>query len=103
MGIEPTSEAWEASILPLYDARSRVDPADYNTQSHSPVAVHLSIPLAFALATPDIHLANTPNHNPILSAPQGTLRPSVILPFCYVQNSVILRRQCSTKSTYQKH
>ena len=21
MGIEPTSEAWEASILPLYDAR----------------------------------------------------------------------------------
>ena len=24
MGIEPTSEAWEASILPLYDARSAV-------------------------------------------------------------------------------
>jgi hypothetical protein len=24
MGIEPTSEAWEASILPLYDARSEV-------------------------------------------------------------------------------
>jgi hypothetical protein len=24
MGIEPTSEAWEASILPLYDARSVV-------------------------------------------------------------------------------
>jgi hypothetical protein len=23
MGIEPTSEAWEASILPLYDARSK--------------------------------------------------------------------------------
>jgi hypothetical protein len=22
MGLEPTSEAWEASILPLYDARS---------------------------------------------------------------------------------
>jgi hypothetical protein len=22
MGIEPTSEAWEASILPLYDDRS---------------------------------------------------------------------------------
>ena len=22
MGIEPTSEAWEASILPLYDART---------------------------------------------------------------------------------
>jgi hypothetical protein len=25
MGIEPTSEAWEASILPLYDARSPSD------------------------------------------------------------------------------
>ena len=25
MGIEPTSEAWEASILPLYDARSFAD------------------------------------------------------------------------------
>ena len=25
MGIEPTSEAWEASILPLYDARSRYE------------------------------------------------------------------------------
>ena len=24
MGIEPTSEAWEASILPLYDARSQL-------------------------------------------------------------------------------
>ncbi len=31
MGIEPTSEAWEASILPLYDARSpipRYEPQD---------------------------------------------------------------------------
>jgi hypothetical protein len=26
MGIEPTSEAWEASILPLYDARSGPKP-----------------------------------------------------------------------------
>ena len=25
MGIEPTSEAWEASILPLYDARSLIE------------------------------------------------------------------------------
>jgi hypothetical protein len=24
MGIEPTSEAWEASILPLYDARTSI-------------------------------------------------------------------------------
>jgi hypothetical protein len=29
MGIEPTSEAWEASILPLYDARSSLWPDDY--------------------------------------------------------------------------
>ena len=32
MGIEPTSEAWEASILPLYDARSI---AFDSTQSYS--------------------------------------------------------------------
>jgi hypothetical protein len=31
MGIEPTSEAWEASILPLYDARS---PSKYETFLH---------------------------------------------------------------------
>jgi hypothetical protein len=31
MGIEPTSEAWEASILPLYDARS-----NYNLANASP-------------------------------------------------------------------
>jgi hypothetical protein len=29
MGIEPTSEAWEASILPLYDARSFRPPRLY--------------------------------------------------------------------------
>ena len=29
MGIEPTSEAWEASILPLYDARSVDAETDY--------------------------------------------------------------------------
>jgi hypothetical protein len=29
MGIEPTSEAWEASILPLYDARTSVKLCDY--------------------------------------------------------------------------
>jgi hypothetical protein len=33
MGIEPTSEAWEASILPLYDARSYRQQVDY-TQHH---------------------------------------------------------------------
>ncbi len=30
MGIEPTSEAWEASILPLYDARSFLRRLNYN-------------------------------------------------------------------------
>src|SRR5271165_4179574 len=39
MGIEPTSEAWEASILPLYDARSCANFADYTQlrgHSHRP-------------------------------------------------------------------
>ena len=30
MGIEPTSEAWEASILPLYDARSERNQTQYS-------------------------------------------------------------------------
>jgi hypothetical protein len=33
MGIEPTSEAWEASILPLYDARSFLYVVDYTQLS----------------------------------------------------------------------
>ena len=33
MGIEPTSEAWEASILPLYDARSFLSFVDYTQPS----------------------------------------------------------------------
>ena len=33
MGIEPTSEAWEASILPLYDARSLLQLIDYTPLS----------------------------------------------------------------------
>jgi hypothetical protein len=33
MGIEPTSEAWEASILPLYDARSmHIVPAKWSSE-----------------------------------------------------------------------
>ena len=39
MGIEPTSEAWEASILPLYDARSfplRVDYTQRNARQYRP-------------------------------------------------------------------
>jgi hypothetical protein len=33
MGIEPTSEAWEASILPLYDARSERRFLDYTQRN----------------------------------------------------------------------
>jgi hypothetical protein len=41
MGIEPTSEAWEASILPLYDARSalHVSKGGAQGQEHSGQAV----------------------------------------------------------------
>ena len=35
MGIEPTSEAWEASILPLYDARSILNLLHYTRLSES--------------------------------------------------------------------
>src|SRR2546427_12818181 len=71
MGIEPTSEAWEASILPLYDARSI---AFDSTQSHSAVATawltktedpvrlvalanrysHVSVPKILTLFIPEI-------------------------------------------------
>ncbi len=34
MGIEPTSEAWEASILPLYDARSFRQLSDYTQRGN---------------------------------------------------------------------
>jgi hypothetical protein len=34
MGIEPTSEAWEASILPLYDARSFLQLSDYTQRGN---------------------------------------------------------------------
>ena len=43
MGIEPTSEAWEASILPLYDARSLLHCTDYTHRTdlpYSPVYFH---------------------------------------------------------------
>jgi hypothetical protein len=43
MGIEPTSEAWEASILPLYDARFNVQQLDYTQQKD--VAYRASTPL----------------------------------------------------------
>ena len=36
MGIEPTSEAWEASILPLYDARSFLQLPDYTQRGNCP-------------------------------------------------------------------
>ena len=44
MGIEPTSEAWEASILPLYDARSflfRVDYTQLSNCSHRLAIFHI--------------------------------------------------------------
>ena len=38
MGIEPMSEAWEASILPLYDARSTpIVPANRSSEKPSRV------------------------------------------------------------------
>ena len=54
MGIEPTSEAWEASILPLYDARS-ASIASKNITAPAPRAItprldrsHRSLPMRFA-------------------------------------------------------
>ena len=44
MGIEPTSEAWEASILPLYDARSFLQLSDYTQRrnfSYRPAIPHI--------------------------------------------------------------
>jgi hypothetical protein len=44
MGIEPTSEAWEASILPLYDARSALELVDYTQLSdcsYRPAICHI--------------------------------------------------------------
>ena len=44
MGIEPTSEAWEASILPLYDARSFFQRSDYTQRrdcSYRPAIFHI--------------------------------------------------------------
>ena len=47
MGIEPTSEAWEASILPLYDARSSLYFADYTQLSDGPYRPAISHILQF--------------------------------------------------------
>jgi hypothetical protein len=49
MGIEPTSEAWEASILPLYDARSPSTKVDYTRPcdtDHSPKSPTWGLPVA---------------------------------------------------------
>jgi len=40
MGIEPTSEAWEASILPLYDARSFLTFRLYINRGNARTASH---------------------------------------------------------------
>jgi hypothetical protein len=48
MGIEPTSEAWEASILPLYDARSDyVLPRLYPNSARKVFAIFLYTALLF--------------------------------------------------------
>jgi hypothetical protein len=53
MGIEPTSEAWEASILPLYDARS----------SHLLARLYIiSSAPAFAMCNPPSLKISTPAH-----------------------------------------
>jgi hypothetical protein len=43
MGIEPTSEAWEASILPLYDARSLNNVAKADTGRKRRVGLGVSM------------------------------------------------------------
>jgi hypothetical protein len=47
MGIEPTSEAWEASILPLYDARSFLQLVDYTQRRNC--SYRLAIPHIFQI------------------------------------------------------
>src|ERR1700682_3211452 len=63
MGIEPTSEAWEASILPLYDARSFLSFVDYTQPSecrYSAAETH-TFPLGETqgFSTPDASLVPT--------------------------------------------
>jgi hypothetical protein len=65
MGIEPTSEAWEASILPLYDARS--------------------------LQLPRLYLITRPHEKPAVRLPV-TVSPSwPINPMCHLQAAPIIR------------
>jgi hypothetical protein len=80
MGIEPTSEAWEASILPLYDARPRTNPGHYNTEPPAAFCSHFSaLQVVF---NPDEQAA-TPKSGPSLRVPQRTLRRSVISLFFF--------------------
>ena len=55
MGIEPTSEAWEASILPLYDARSGRQLADYTQPGNC--SYTLAILQLFDVAVQNLHQA----------------------------------------------
>ena len=50
MGIEPTSEAWEASILPLYDARSDYKASKSKSYPQDPPNAARHSRLAFSAA-----------------------------------------------------
>ena len=60
MGIEPTSEAWEASILPLYDARSLHLLLDYIRLSDSAYSARAPcFPAAASASTKSKYLTYT--------------------------------------------
>ncbi len=50
MGIEPTSEAWEASILPLYDARSAALNSTQNCDAGTSASLTRDVVFPTALA-----------------------------------------------------
>ena len=58
MGIEPTSEAWEASILPLYDARSVQDNStrDSGLRTTAPLQKEVSVPVVAWAIRPTLML-----------------------------------------------
>ncbi len=63
MGIEPTSEAWEASILPLYDARSV-----WNQSQDSIVAMgRATIGEGILVSNPRLRFDRTVRHTKIIS------------------------------------
>ncbi len=86
MGIEPTSEAWEASILPLYDARSPTNLTKRHlARKHHPNPDVPTLACASSLSTAISYIAcNSPDgrspapwpasaHNKSLAPQSGTL------------------------------